>query len=200
MYKLSAKWWLGIASAGVIVGSVALNSFLERERASQPPYVQTASSSVDQIPQPTVGLPVHLKIPSISVDALFEYVGLTAQGDMDIPKGPDSVAWYNLGPRPGEKGSAVIAGHEGWKNAIPAVFDDLATLHPGDKVYVEDERGVITTFVVRELKVYGRVQNAAEVFESNDGKAHLNLVTCQGIWNEAKKSYANRLVVFTDKE
>ena len=47
-----------------------------------------------------------------------EDVGLTPGGAMDVPKGPSDVAWFDLGPRPGEVGSAVIAGHEGWKDNI----------------------------------------------------------------------------------
>jgi hypothetical protein len=61
------------------------------------------------------GLPVRLKIPSIGVDARIKPVGLTADGAMDVPAGPADVAWFDLGPRPGEIGSAVVAGHYwGW--------------------------------------------------------------------------------------
>lgn len=119
---------------------------------------------------------------------------------MDVPKGPNDVAWFNLGPRPGEIGSAVISGHYGWKNNIPAVFDNLHKLRKGDKVYVEDKNGATITFVVRELRTYDQNEDASDVFGSSDGKAHLNLVTCTGTWNKAQKSYSKRLVVFTDKE
>ncbi len=142
----------------------------------------------------------HLKIPKINVDAPVEDVGLTPQGAMDIPKGPNDVVWFNLGPRPGDVGSAVIAGHYGWKNEIPAVFDNLHKLEKGDRIYIKDEKGITMTFVVRELRTYGEDEDASLVFDSSDGGAHLNLITCQGVWNKNKKSYSNRLVVFTDKE
>jgi LPXTG-site transpeptidase (sortase) family protein len=119
---------------------------------------------------------------------------------MDVPKGPNEVAWFDLGPRPGENGSAVIAGHYGWKNNVPAVFDDLHKLRKGDKIYFEDEKGAITTFVVREIRTYTKDEAAPDVFGSSDGKAHLNLVTCTGAWNEAEETRSERLVVFTDKE
>lgn len=147
-----------------------------------------------------VGRPVRLKIPSINIDAPIEYVGLTPDGAMGVPKGPSDAAWYELGPRPGEKGSAVIAGHSGWKNNIPAVFDNLYKLKKGDKIYVEDERGAVIVFVVRESKKYDPKANASDVFESTDGKAHLNLITCAGFWNKIWKSHSDRLVVFADKE
>src|SRR3989338_630451 len=86
-----------------------------------------------------IGLPVRLNIPAIHVvNAAIEYVGLTPQGAMDVPKGPSNAAWYKLGPRPGEEGSAVIAGHEGWKEGTPAIFDNLHTLRKGDRVTIEN--------------------------------------------------------------
>ncbi|MSR70434.1 DUF3494 domain-containing protein [Candidatus Kaiserbacteria bacterium] len=145
-----------------------------------------------------VGFP-HLKIPEINVDTSLESVGLTQEGAVDVPKSPTNAGWFDLGPRPGESGNAVIVGHYGWKDAIPAVFDDLHALHKGDKLYIENEKGV-TTFVVRALQTYGQNEDAPEVFASNDGKAHLNLITCGGVWDPVEKSYSDRTVVFTDKE
>ncbi|EKD23795.1 MAG: peptidase C60 sortase A and B [uncultured bacterium] len=150
--------------------------------------------------QVAVVLPMRLKIPAINVDAPVEYVGLTPQGAMDAPKEAANGAWFKLGPRPGTTGSAVIAGHYGWKNNLPAVFDNLHMLVKGDKISIEDEKGQVITFVIREIKSYDQYADATDVFESTDGKAHLNLVTCQGIWNKGKQSYSKRLVVFTDRE
>jgi len=150
--------------------------------------------------QTSVGLPVRLKIPMIGVDSAIIPVGLTFDGAMDVPKGPVNVAWFNLGPRPGEIGSAVVAGHYGWKNNIPAVFDNLHKLRKGDKIYIEDEKGGNIIFVVREIQIYGKNADASLVFGSSDGKAHLNLITCTGVWNKTEKSRSDRLIVFTDKE
>ncbi len=150
--------------------------------------------------QVRVELPVRLVIPRIGVDAAVEFVSLTPEGAMAVPKEPADAAWFEPGPRPGEEGSAVIAGHYGWKDGTPAVFDELHTLQKGDKIYVEDETGTTTVFVVRELRRYGEYEDASDVFGSNDGKEHLNLVTCEGAWNKLSKSYAKRLVVFADKE
>jgi LPXTG-site transpeptidase (sortase) family protein len=148
----------------------------------------------------SVGNPMRLRIPSINVDATFEYVGITPDGAMDVPKDPHEVGWFNLGPRPGENGSAVIAGHYGWKEGKGAVFDTLYKVRVGDKIYVEDSKGEVVTFVVRESRRYDPEADASGVFSSSDGKAHLNLVTCEGEWDEVSKSYSKRLVVFADKE
>jgi len=73
-------------------------------------------------------------------------------------------------------------------------------VHGRVKIYIEDERGIIITFVVRELQKYGQNEYVPRVFNSGDEKAHLNLITCEGIWIASQKTYSNRLVVFTDKE
>jgi len=143
---------------------------------------------------------VRLKIPGINIDSAVEYVGLAADGTMDIPKSQDNVAWFETGQRPGENGSSVIAGHYGSKNGKASIFDNLHKLRKGDKLYIEDDAGVVTSFVVRESRRYDPKANASDVFDSNDGKSHLNLITCEGVWDERTQQYSKRLVVFTDKE
>ncbi len=146
------------------------------------------------------GAIIHAIKGNSVLDTAIEYVGLTSDGAMDIPKNQNDVAWFNLGPRPGEKGSSVIAGHLDRGNGMPAVFDNLYKLRQGDKLYVEDDKGVIISFVVRASRRYDPKADASDVFGSIDGKPHLNLITCEGVWNKVSKSYSQRLVVFTDKE
>src|SRR3989339_1188240 len=147
-----------------------------------------------------LGPPVRLRIPSIDVDAGVEYVGLTLSGEMGAPKSPENVAWLNLGPNPGEVGSVVIAGHSGWENAIPAVFDNLDKLDIGDKLYIENNKGTTVVFIVRKIQSYDSGVDTSIVFSSTDEKEHLNLITCAGDWDKIAKKSASRLVVFTDKE
>ena len=143
------------------------------------------------------GLPIRLTIPRIKVDAKVEFVGLTPEGAMGVPAGPVDVAWFNLGTPPGVEGSAVIAGHRGWKNGKSAVFDNLDKLRTGDKVYIEDNNGKTIAFVVVDRKIYSPGASVPEVFESDKG-IHLNLVSCTGDWDKSTKSSTKRLVVFTD--
>jgi LPXTG-site transpeptidase (sortase) family protein len=171
---------------------------------SQTPQDMIDSMSVEPIQsiafseQASAGFPIRLKVPKINVDVTVEYVGLASDGAMDTPKSPDDVVWFELGQRPGENGSAVIAGHYGWGNGKASVFDNLYKLHKGDKLYIEDDKGIAVSFVVRESRRYDPEADASNVFNSNDGKSHLNLITCDGIWDGAKKSYSKRLVVFAD--
>ena len=211
---LSKRTWLITFSLGFVLFVVLLFSFIPKNTiqsistllagdvaAQDSPVLLTEDvTAFSNQEQTSVGLPVRLKIPVINVDTAVTSVGLTSDGAMDVPKDPAEVAWYNLGSRPGVIGSAVIAGHYDWINNIPAVFNNLHELRKGDKIFVEDEKGVITTFVVREIRTYSKDDIAFDVFGSDDGKAHLNLVTCTGVWNKLNKQYSERLVVFTDKE
>ena len=142
------------------------------------------------------GIPTRIKIPRIQVDAVVQEVNVAENGEMESPSNSSDVAWFELGPRPGKTGSSVIAGHFDGKNGEDGVFKDLGILKEGDVVTVEDDKGMTSIFIVRQSKAYGPGENE-EVFGQSDGK-HLNLITCDGVWDEDKKSYSKRLVVFAD--
>ena len=158
-------------------------------------FASPGTAREDEVP---VAYTARLYIPSIGVDALIEDMGITPAGAMETPEGPDNVGWYSLGSRPGEVGTATIAGHRGWKNGSAAVFDHLDALRKGDVIQVMNSSGELDSFIVRETRVYGRDEYAPEVFVSSDG-THLNLITCVGDWDRSLKTSAERLVVFTDK-
>lgn len=148
------------------------------------------------IPQ---GLPIRLKIPAIGVDSAIEDAFITPEGRMDVPSGSKNVAWFALGPNPGRAGSAVIGGHFGISNGVPFVFYDLDKLVVGDEIYIEDDDGNTLAFQVRRIELFGRNDDATTVFTSDDGLSHLNLITCEGIWNRVNDTYPQRRVVFADK-
>ena len=144
------------------------------------------------------GLPRRLVIPSINVDAPVIYVGLASDGTVDVPKGPQETAWFQLGPRPGQQGSAVITGHFGpWRNGGASVFDNLDKLKVGDIIYVKDNENNQLSFKVQESRIYQSDESPKEVFNNNDG-IYLNLITCNGEWLANQKTYTQRLVVFTE--
>ncbi len=182
----------GIISIFLIIFCLNIGTYAESATVSAVKTKKVASKA-------NLDLPVLFQIPKIKVNAKVEHVGILNNGTMGVPKGPKEVAWFNLGPRPGEKGSSVIDGHSGWKNGIPAVFDNLYKLRVGDKISVKNGKGVTTNFIVVKIKLYNPTADAASVFSSSDGKAHLNLITCTGTWDKVKKTHSDRLVVFTDK-
>jgi LPXTG-site transpeptidase (sortase) family protein len=116
---------------------------------------------------------------------------------MEVPAGTVDVAWFALGPHPGQVGSAVIGGHFGIENGVPFVFYNLDKLKIGDDIYIVDDEGNTITFVVNSTALFAANADATTVFTSSDGLAHLNLITCEGIWNEIAGEYPERTVVFT---
>ncbi len=148
--------------------------------------------------QTTFSRPVRIRIPAIGVDVKIEHVGLNQDGSLGAPAGPKTAGWFFAGPIPGKAGSAIIAGHSGWSRGVKAAFDELYRLRPGERIYLEDQKGITITFVVKSSGRYGEKSSTSEVFNSSDGLPHLNLITCGGTWNAESKSYSDRVVVFSD--
>ncbi|MEN9621968.1 MAG: hypothetical protein RLZZ67_402 [Candidatus Parcubacteria bacterium] len=142
---------------------------------------------------------LRIRIPSVSISASVENVGLTKSGAMDVPKDPMVVGLFSAGKRPGEIGTAVMSGHFGWYKNKPAAFDNLGSVQIGDKIYIEEGASKIV-FIVQSTHFYGKDEVVPEVFYSNDGKAHLNLITCSGAWSATEMSYSDRWVVFSEKD
>ncbi len=190
-------------SIGTIGSAILFSIFLNMNFLIEPVAYASNQIMYENISVPEIAgqaLPIRLKIPKIKVNAAIEYIGINSKGEMGIPKLPRDAAWYNLGPRPGEIGSAVISGHVNWYNGATSVFANLNKLKIGDEITVQDSKGVSITFVVRKIHEFTSKEDASEVFVSNDGKAHLNLITCDGVWDKKTKQYSKRLVVFADKE
>lgn len=146
-----------------------------------------------------VANPVRLIIPAIGVNAPIESVGILPNGNMATPiQDPwDNAGWYDLGPRPGQAGSAVIDGHLDRPGDAPAIFWRLRDLRSGDKVIVVDAQGETLLFYVTRVASYP-AQNIPiqEIFGNNTG-FYLNLITCAGDWIPNQHQTTLRLVVYS---
>ena len=148
----------------------------------------------------TVGIPSTIKIPKFNVNAPVEQVGLDGKRNMDVPKNADDAGWYKLGPRPGEKGNAVLDGHLDKVTGAPAIFWNVAKLVPGDKILITDENGKLYTFSVTSVAKYPYDNfPIQEVFGPTD-KYMLNLISCNGVWNTQTHNYSHRTVVYAELE
>lgn len=143
------------------------------------------------------GGPNRLVIPSIKVSSSIESLGIGKNGVMEAPKSYTNAGWFNLGPRPGESGIAVIAGHLDSRYGAPGVFWHLSKLKAGDDIYITDQTGKNIHFKVSGSKIYGADASSGEIFEKG-GNARLNLITCNGVWDKKAQNYTKRLVVSAD--
>lgn len=147
--------------------------------------------------QRTADAPARLRIPSLKIDAAVEHVGLDADKNMDVPKDTDNVAWYEPGPRPGEEGSAVLAGHFD-SDTGPAVFWRLQDLKIGEDIEVIDVKGKSQMFRVIENEKFEADNAPMEKIFAKDGRPILTLITCGGLYDEETKEYSKRRVVFAE--
>lgn len=116
---------------------------------------------------------------------------------LDVPKDDKNVGWYSLGVMPGATGNAVVAGHFDTKTGEPAVFYNLSTLEAGDEITVVDEKNNLQIFVVEKKETYPTDEFPLQkVFGESSGKM-LNLITSEGTFNQARKLYSERLVIFS---
>jgi LPXTG-site transpeptidase (sortase) family protein len=139
--------------------------------------------------------PSRLRIPSIGVDSSVAAVGLLADGSMGVPDNLWTSSWLANGPRPGEPGNAVIAGHRGVGS--PALFSHLENVQPGDRIYVSDPAGNKLIYVVTGVAILDLgASTQVAVFKSTPTE-QLVLVTCFGQYIARDRTYDHRLVVFS---
>jgi hypothetical protein len=141
-----------------------------------------------------VGRPVLVAAPAIDLLARVTPVGLEAGGAMQVPAS-DRAGWYDLGPRPGQPGPAVLAGHLD-SGSGPAVFFRLRELGPGDEVVVTDERGTARTFTVERVQRSPKAALPVSSIWAPTPTAALRLVTCAGAYDRAGGGYQDNLVLY----
>lgn len=161
------------------------------------PIVDVPVKAIETKPQASSFVAERLMIPKIKVDAKVEQVGLDKEKRMDVPKDDMDVGWYKYGAVPGEKGSAVLAGHFDTKKGGPAVFYKLSELQVNDSVIIVGKNGEDRTFVVTDTKIFKDESFPISLVFSQDDTEHLNLITCDGVFDKNEKNYSDRLVVFT---
>lgn len=199
--------WLSIFLLSLISAGILGVSLVRSQTQSEQTPVLAHGTSKETISQTADGsseirlvqTPVKLSIPKIGVDAYVEHVGLDKDKNMDVPKENENVAWYELGFAPGQIGNAVIAGHFDTKTGSPAVFYNLDQLLEGDSIFVTDTRGARQEFKVtgKQKYQYDEVP-IVQIFGDADG-SHLNLITCEGAFNQDSQVYSHRLVIFSEK-
>ncbi|MFF2043545.1 class F sortase [Kitasatospora sp. NPDC058170] len=145
--------------------------------------------------------PTRLRIPQIGVDAPFTELTLNPGGQLDAPPPDDKnlVGWYRGGATPGERGSAVVAGHVDTAKG-PAVFLLLSLLLPGNKVEVSRADGTVAVFSVDSVETFAKSAFPDQKVYGKTPDAQLRLITCGGTYDKKRKDYLDNVVVFAHLE
>jgi len=159
----------------------------------------TAKPTITPAPSPVTAPPVRLLIPAIGVDAPVTVKGLRPDAVMDVPDGPEDVAWYNFTARPGMAGNAVLSGHLDYHNYGAAVFWRLKELSEGDMVEVRLADGSVLRYRVSlKLSYDARMAPVSEIVGPTS-KEVVTLITCGGTFDSGSRNYSNRLVVRAER-
>jgi hypothetical protein len=143
----------------------------------------------------TVTRPVSLSIPVIDVHTRLIRLGLTAQGTLQVPASTSVAGWYTGSPRPGQVGSAIIAGHiDSYRG--PGVFFRLRLLRPGDRIYVRHADGTLAVFRVYAEHSYAKDRFPTQKVYGPAPSPELRLITCGGMFDAAIGSYLSNVVVY----
>lgn len=138
--------------------------------------------------------PTRVRIDALGIDAPVVALGVAASGEMDVPTDAGTVAWYEYGPSPGQRGSAVLAAHVDY-NGARGVFFDLDALETGATVTVEFADARPRTFTVVDGDSTPKEALPIDRLFRRDGRPTLTLITCGGDFDAATRSYRSNVVV-----
>jgi sortase (surface protein transpeptidase) len=141
--------------------------------------------------------PLRLDIPRIGVDAPFTPLSLDSSGVLNPPPANDNnlVGWYQDGVTPGERGTAVVAGHVDTLTG-PAVFLLLRMLGQGDTVAITRADGTVATFTVDSVETFSKDGFPSDRVYGDAPDAQLRLITCGGNYDKGRGGYTANVVVF----
>ncbi|GAB1329738.1 hypothetical protein ACE1SV_40770 [Streptomyces sennicomposti] len=123
-------------------------------------------------------------------------LGLTPAGSLDVPPADDEnlAGWYESGTTPGERGTAIVAGHVD-NSQGPAVFYDLGALKKGSVIEVDRRDGGVAVFTVDAIEVYQAKDFPDDKVYGAAKRPELRVITCGGGYSRAT-GYQGNVVVF----
>lgn len=140
--------------------------------------------------------PDRIRIPAIGVDAPLMGLGLTGTGSLDVPPADrkNLAGWYESGTTPGERGTAIVAGHVDNADG-PAVFYSLGALRKGSTIAVDRRDGRTAVFTVDAVEVYDAEDFPDAKVYGPAPRPELRVITCGGGYSRTT-GYRGNVVVY----
>ncbi|MFF0015420.1 class F sortase [Streptomyces sp. NPDC005374] len=195
----------GVTVLALCSGAWLLHSGAETHAPPQPSAAQAHSPGEDAPGRDASGAaapalppspPDRVRIPAIRVDAPLTGLALTPSGSLDVPPAAreNLAGWYEAGTTPGEKGTAIVAGHVDNADG-PAVFYDLGALQKGSAIDVDRRDGTVAVFTVDAVEVYDARDFPDEKVYGAAKRPELRVITCGGGYSRST-GYRGNVVVF----
>ncbi len=178
----------------LVAGCLLAAGLSATQHVTRPAATRGASTGPPTGPPAPAGAPVGISIPAIGVDAPVTGVGLRSDGAMEVPA-VDLAGWYELGPRPGDPGPAVIVGHVDSRRG-PAVFYRLRQLHQGERILVRRAGGTTSAFTVETVEQQSKSTLPVGRIWNRTTEPVLRLITCGGSFDRASGHYRDNVIVY----
>lgn len=144
------------------------------------------------------GVPVHVRIPEISVRSEVVPVGVDEANNVVVPDDIQEIGWYQYASDPMDlRGSIVLVGHRDGVESGRGAFFALNVLGRGDRVTVRTADGTRHDYTVQETRSIskGRFAEWAPTIFGTTGPARLTLISCGGAYVRSAGGYQENVVV-----
>lgn len=139
-------------------------------------------------------IPMHIRIPSIEVDAPIEYLEII-DGQMQPPTGATDVTWYKETSRLGEVGNGLYAGHLNYWGIPEGVFFRLESLQEGDVIEMDGDDLQTYLYRVSWMENFPSDEEPPEEALGLTDEAAITFITCGGAWVSERAEYDHRTLV-----
>jgi sortase (surface protein transpeptidase) len=144
--------------------------------------------------------PTHIAIPSVDLSADIISVGLNTDGTLGTPPLDNAkvAGWYDLGPAPGQDGSAVIDAHvdSALMQDYRGAFFTLGSARPGMHIDVTRADHTVAEFTVDEVQVALKTQFPSGKVYTPTPYPSLRLITCGGDFDSETHEYLGSTIVY----
>ena len=161
---------------------------------------ETSTAPPTQQPQPSFAStpapfppPVVIEFPERNIRADIFPMGKDEENRMMVPDNAKDISWYEGGASPGEKGNALLAGHDSWKKKT-GTFAILPALKIGEEIRIEYADGSIHSFFVVSNDIYMLDDIPGSVMQLG-GETRVTMITCDGRYIQTLGTSEARCVV-----
>lgn len=192
--------WTAAATLCVLAGALAVGVALDGQ-SGPPPRPAPAGNLPAQAPSTTPAVdgmppspPTTVQITDVDLKVPLVPVRISGSGQLPLPKDRDRASWLASSVTPGERGSAILAGHVDSADG-PAAFYNLSAAKPGMQIAVTRRDGTTARFTIDAVAVYPKDKFPDSLVYGPTPGPSLRLITCTG-WDPDEREYRDNVVVY----